>query len=290
MDLIDTHTHTWGENTGELPWNAEVLPPGWKGSYTHRDLVDDMDRVGIDEAVVVTTPLYGWGERANEYTMRSIECHPTRLYGVGIVDFFCHDSDVLESRIRRIVSHDRMLGVRMHPALAREDHVIERDVTPDWMLEDKAGPIWATLADEESCAFLIPKAEQLPILEQLAATHPDVIFVIEHMGWPDETTAPDESPWADFEAIAEHDNVYVKVSSLPRSSEQDWPYSDLHGYVRNLLDWFGPERLMLGSDYPWMDNWATYDDCLSWIDTAEFLSRRDRTYLSYRTFHELHRE
>jgi len=81
----------------------------------------------------------------------------------------------------------------------------------------------------------------------------------------------------------------VKVSSLPRSAEEPWPYPDLHGYVRNLMEWFGPERLMLGSDYPWMDGWDAYDRCLSWIEEAEFVSARDLAYLSYRTFEHVHR-
>lgn len=47
-----------------------------------------MDAGGVDESVIVTTPLYGRGVRANEYTMRSIEAHPDRLYGVGLLEFF----------------------------------------------------------------------------------------------------------------------------------------------------------------------------------------------------------
>lgn len=78
------------------------------------------------------------------------------------------------------------------------------------------------------------------------------------------------------------------MSSVPRSADESWPYEDIHGYVTNLVDWFGPERLLLGSDYPWMDQWAAYDDCLSWLETVETLSRRDRAFISHRTFERLH--
>ena len=108
------------------------------------------------------------------------------------------------------------------------------------------------------------------------------------MAWPDKTTAPDAEPWADFEILADYGNVAVKVSSLPRSSNEAWPYRDLYGYVRNLLKRFDPDRLMVGSDYPWMDDWATYDECLSWMNAAEFLSKRDRLYLTHRTFEQIH--
>jgi L-fuconolactonase len=288
MKLIDAHTHAWGVETAELPWVAEVLPPEWSGPYTHEDLVADMDRIGIDESVIVTTPLYGRGERANEYTMRSIEAHPDRLYGVGIMDFFGNDADETRAHFRRVVGHERMLGVRMHAALAYETIPTELDRIGDWVLDERLEPVWEEAATQDACIFVFPKAEQLSMVEQLAGDHPDVSLVVDHMAWPDETTDPDDEPWTDFADVAEHENVYVKVSSLPRSSESGWPYEDLHGYVRNLLSWFGAERLMLGSDYPWMDSWAPYGDCLSWVDGAEFLSGRDRAHLSYRTFEKLH--
>jgi L-fuconolactonase len=289
MRLIDSHTHAWGEDTAELPWQAEVLPPEWQGTYTHGELVEDMDRVGVDEAVIVTTPLYGRGVRANEYTMRSIEAHPERLYGVGIMDFF-GDPEETRAHLRRVVGHERMLGVRFHAALEYGEIPGDVDRTGDWILDDRLGPVWEELSDlEDACAFVFPKADQLSMLARLADEHPDATFVVDHMAWPDERSDPEGAPWTDFEDVAQRGNVYVKVSSLPRSSEAGWPYEDLHGYVRNLLEWFGAERLMVGSDYPWMESWAPYEDCLSWVDAADFLSSRDRAYLSYRTFHDLHR-
>ena len=285
MRFIDTHTHAWGADTAELPWGASILPPGWDGSYTARDLIDDMDAAGVDESVVVTTPLYGRGPRANEYTMRAIEAFPERLWGVGLIDFFGDDP---AADLRRVAEHDRLLGVRMHACLEYAEHPSDLDRASSWILDDALRPIWESAADLDAAIFVFPKAEQLSMVAEIADTYPDVQLVVDHMALPDETTAPEESPWTDFRTVAEHDNVAVKVSSLPRSAEEEWPYEDLHDYVRNLLAWFGPERLMLGSDYPWMDDWASYETCLSWIETAEFLSARDYSYLAHRTFERVH--
>lgn len=287
MRLVDTHTHAWGRNTTELPWQGNVLPPGWEGPYTHEALVEDMDVIGVDESVIVTTPLYGRGTRANEYTMRSIEAHPDRLYGVGLLDFFADENDVRKS-LRRVTGHPRMLGVRMHAALKYEDLPTEVDRTGDWITDSRLEPVWDEAASLDTCVFIFPKSEQLSMVAQLADTYPDVTFVVDHMGWIDETTEANKKPWTDFEAVAENENVYAKLSSLPRSAATPWPYEYLHDYVRKLLDWFDADRLMVGSDYPWMDDWATYGDCLSWINTVDGLSSRDRAFLSYRTFDRLH--
>ena len=284
MRLVDTHTHAWGADTDELPWAADVLPPGWSGSYTHRELVADMDRAGVDEGVVVSTPLYGRGPRANEYAVRAVEAHPDRLYGVGIAELFPDDPEAVRDTLRRVVGHDRMLGVRLHAAMAYEAIPTTVDRTADWIRDPALEPLYDEAARLDAAVFLFPKAEQLPTVEAVVETNPGVTFVVDHMAWPDDRTAPDAAPWTEFAAVAAHDNAHVKVSSLPRSSAEGWPYADLHGYVRRLVEWFGPERLMVGSDYPWMDDWAAYPDCLNWLEAAEFLSAHDRAYLRYRTF------
>lgn len=287
MKLVDAHTHAWGSDTPELPWQADVLPPEWSGPYTHRDLVADMDRVGVDESVVVTTPLYGRGPRANEYTIRAIEAHPERLYGVGILDFFPADGDPAAS-VRRVLGHERMLGVRFHAAFEYAEIPTTPDPDADWILDDRLAGVFDALASLDRCAFVFPKPAQLPAVASLAETYPDTTFVVDHMGWPDEGTDPNGAPWTAFRDVAEQPNVYVKISSLPRSAAEPWPYPDLHPFVRNLLDWFGADRLMVGSDYPWMDSWADYERCLSWTEAVSFLSARDLSYLSHRTFERLH--
>lgn len=288
MKFVDTHTHTWGPNNEELPWPVKLLPPGWEGAYTAQDLVTDMDAVSVNEAVMVTTPLYGRGVRANEYTMRAIEAYPDRLWGVGLMDFFREDPEQVRADLRRVVGHDRMLGVRMHACLEYEEHSSELDRTADWILDDALEPVWDEAAALDTSIFIFPKAEQLAMIAKLARRHPDVTIVVDHMAFPDETTDPEESPWTDFEALSAHENVAVKVSSLPRSSEEPWPYEDLWNYVRYLLEWFGPERLMLGSDYPWMNDWATYEKCLSWVEELPYLSVRDYSYMAHRTFRRVH--
>jgi len=306
--LIDTHTHAWGADTDELPWRDELLPPGWSGAYTHEELIADMDRVGVDEAVVVTNPCYGRGPRANEYTMRAIEAHPDRLYGVGHTAYFDRDPDgegyrsadpqALRQRVRQVVGHERMLGVRLYAALAYDELPTELDRTGDWITDDALTPVFEELRRRDACLYVFPKAEQLPFVADIAERYPDLDVVVDHVAYPDETTAPDQPPWSAFEQVAQHENTHVKVSSLPRSaaevageaSSDGGPptYPALHGYVRALLEWFGPERLLLGSDYPWMDQWADYAECLQWVDHVEWLSARDAAWLRYRTFERLH--
>lgn len=285
MRLVDTHTHTWGDNTSELPWIGDGTPPNWEGPYTHCQLISDMDRLGIDESVIVSMPMYG-RKRGNEYTMRSIEAHPDRLYGVGFMDYFV-GSTAVRNRLRQVTGHPRMIGVRMYAALEYGPVPGAINRGGDWFLDDRLDPFFDEAASLDTSIFIFPKVQQLIKIEELIKRHPDVQFIVDHMAWIDETITREDDAWMVFEDIAKYDNVLVKISSVPRSAMDPWPYDHIHPYLHDLIQWFGPERLMLGSDYPWMNDWATYEECLHWIDAVEFLSRKDRLYLQYRTFDQL---
>ena len=286
MRLVDTHTHVWGPDTADLPWYSADLPPEWSGPYSHTDLVADMDAAEVDEGVLQPTTIYGRDERANEYTLRAIEAHPERLWGVGIMEYFQDEPD-LRQAVRRVTGHERMLGIRFHAAFEYGETPGQMDPQTDWITNDALDPLYDEIATQDAAVFVLAKPGQYSMLATLAAANPDVTFVIEHMGWPDERMEPDEAPWTNIETLAEHENVYVKVSSVPRASGDDWPYETAGMFVRKLLAWFGPERLMLGSDYPWLDDWASYRECLSWPEAVEYLSARDLSWLSYRTFETL---
>ena len=285
MVIIDTHTHIWGMDEEPYSWIGTDLPPGWSGTYTHNDLIETMDVNGVDEAVVVTPPLYGNGPEANEYMIESLATHPGRLWGVGTIDPFAPD---VVRRIRELTGHDRVLGIRLYAAFENDPVPNELNRDGRWILDKRLIPLWETAVESNSTIYVFPKAQQLDAVIEVAERHPGLTLVVDHMAWPDETTAPDEPPWNQFASLAEYDDIYVKVSSLPRASNNGWPYTDLHGYVRRLVRWFGADRLLLGSDYPWMDAWASYNQCLSWVDECEGLSCSDRTWLRHRTFERLH--
>jgi L-fuconolactonase len=142
--------------------------------------------------------------------MRSIAAHPDRLYGVGLMDFFDSEATVRES-VRRVVSPPRMLGVRLHAALEYEAIPTEVNRHSDWIRDDRLDPVLDELATQDASAFVFPTAPQLSMVAELAEKHPAVPFVVDHIGWPDEKTEPDAPPWADFEAVADRPNTYVKV-------------------------------------------------------------------------------
>ena len=69
-------------------------------------------------------------------------------------------------------------------------------------------------------------------------------------------------PWAGYmRRLADHPDVSVKVSGMVTEADWgSWSVDDLRPYVDRLLEWFGPARLLFGSDWPVCTLAATYGE------------------------------
>ena len=122
--------------------------------------------------------------------------------------------------------------------------------------------------------FLI-EPRHFPDIEALCARHPATSVIIDHFGRVTPTEAG--KPGADaLVALSQHQNVYVKVSGFPVSSEADWPYRDMSPIVRRLIDSFGADRLMFATDFPhivaqcgYARGWQIADELLPALNDTE---------------------
>ena len=80
--------------------------------------------------------------------------------------------------------------------------------------------------------------------------HPDLPVVIDHGAKPLIAQGV-MRPWADDMArLARDTGALCKLSGLATEAAEGWTPDDLRPYVDHLLDTFGPDRLMFGSDWP----------------------------------------
>ena len=62
-------------------------------------------------------------------------------------------------------------------------------------------------------------------------------------------------------ALARFPNVAVKMSGAPSYSSQPYPYKNIHGYLRQIFEAFGPERSFWGTDITRMP--CSYRQCVT---------------------------
>ena len=92
---------------------------------------------------------------------------------------------------------------------------------------------------------------QMEAARQIVETFPDQKFVIDHLAKPYIKKGILE-PWAStMKSIAQNRNVYCKISGMVTEADwQNWQYDDFVPYMDVVMEGFGPERVMFGSDWP----------------------------------------
>ncbi|KGJ04646.1 amidohydrolase [Paracoccus halophilus] len=159
----------------------------------------------------------------------------------------------------------------------RADNPALRGIRP--MLQDIADPDWLeTAVNPRALAALVRlglrfdalvTARHLPMLARFAARRDDLPLVIDHAAKPQPDRGED---WErGMAALAAIPHVHCKLSGLLTElspEELRDPLPALRPILARLLDWFGPERLIWGSDWPVVTLAASYDE---WRDLTQAL-------------------
>jgi predicted TIM-barrel fold metal-dependent hydrolase len=164
---------------------------------------------------------------------------------------------------------ERIVGVRLLP-----------NNDPDRRLWRAGGfdPVFAA-AQAEGIPLCIYPPGLLTLLADAARRFDELTFVVDHLGlWQRPMAAPESDPFADLGellALAEFPNVIVKLSAVPTSSWQSFPYPEVWPHVRRVLEAFGIDRVMWGSDCTRAEGLLTYAEGLRWLTDAGELSETD---------------
>lgn len=138
-------------------------------------------------------------------------------------------------------------------------HQAHDEPDPDWLARDDVRRgVEAVMAAGLAYDVLV-RSRELPAALDLVRSVPDGRFVVDHIAKPN-IKEHEIEPWASrMRPLADHPGVYVKVSGMITEADWTaWTPNDLSPYVQRLLDWFRPERLMFGSDWPVCQMAGTY--------------------------------
>jgi predicted TIM-barrel fold metal-dependent hydrolase len=89
----------------------------------------------------------------------------------------------------------------------------------------------------------------VPLIGEVAARHPGLPLVIDHLAMAAGKDAEAFAGLDEVLALARYPNVAVKASALPCYTGEPYPFAGLHGYIRRVFDAFGPRRTFWGTDW-----------------------------------------
>jgi L-fuconolactonase len=241
--MIDAHFHIWRLARGDYGW----LTPA-QGAI-HRDVtVEDWHRqasaVGVTRGILVQAAPT---EAETRFLLEAARQASDRVLGVvGWVDFTAADA---ARQIDRIAESRRLVGLRP---------MLQDIADPDWILGDAVAPGLAAMVRRGLVFDALVKPVHLPRILTLAARHPDLTIVVDHGAKPDIARDAFAGWAADMTRIARQTRAFCKLSGL--LTEAGAHPERTARYIGHLLAAFGPDRLIWGSDWPVLEQAASYAD------------------------------
>lgn len=245
---VDAHHHFWDTSDPRFDyyWMTDDLA-AIRGRYGPDDLRPWLAANGVQKTVVVQTI------PSVEETIGFLATAEVTDFVAGVVGWV----DLTDPAVA-----DAIAELRARPDgrnLVAIRHQAHDESDPSWLTRpDVVRGIAAVQAAGLTYDVLV-RSRELPSALELVNTLPDGRFVVDHIAKPDIKARAIE-PWASrMRPLADHPNVYVKVSGMITEADwQAWTPDDLVPYVSRLLEWFGPSRLMFGSDWPVCQLAGTY--------------------------------
>lgn len=266
---VDAHVHIWAIDGGEFhveyDWlqdTSDVL----RRTYTLDDAEPELAEHRA-EAVVLVQASDSFAE--NEALLAAAAASPRPTAVVGWLPL--HRPDLVAAALPRLRAHTEFVGVR---------HMIHRDPDPNWLLRPGVSDGLRLLAAAGlNFDAVAERPELLAQVSLIAREHPDLTVILDHLGKPP-IAAGGWQPWADLLTVAAGEpNVVAKISGLATASAPDFTAAHWQPYIDHALAAFGPDRLLIGSDWPFTLTagsyhtvWRTTLDTLVHLDDAD----RDR--------------
>ena len=235
---VDAHCHVFGP--------ADRFPYAPERKYTPCDapkekLFELRDHLGLSRNVIVQASCHG---NDNSAMVDALQSSGGRATGIAVVA-----PDVSDEELA-VLDAAGVRGVRFN--------FVKRlvDATPRENYQRIADRV-ARLGWHIVVYFEAPELEDLtPFLTSLPAT-----IVIDHMGRPDVAKGVDHPDFQRFvRLLADHDNMWTKVTCPERLTVQGPPYDDVVPFQRALVERF-PDRVLWGTDWPHPNmTWIVPDD------------------------------
>jgi len=232
---IDSHQHFWKYNPAHQVWMTDAMAV-LRRDYLPDELNPLLQLAGFDGTIAVQARQMiqetGW-------LLALADQHPLINGVVGWVDL---RSPQLRQQLEKFASHPKLVGVR---------HVVQDEPDDEFMLQPEFRRGIALLREFDLTYDLLLFPKHLPVAVKLVEEFPGQPFVLDHIAKPfiREGTL---SPWREeLRRLAEFPNVFCKLSGLVTEAKwKQWQPGDFEPYLDVVFEAFGPERLMIGSDWP----------------------------------------
>ena len=251
--MIDSHQHFWKLSRGDYPWLTPDIGPIYR-DYCPVDIEPHLMAAGISRTILVQAA------PTVDETQYLLELAEENEFIAGVVGWVDFDANNVCEAISEIAPHPKLLGLRP---------MVQDLADDEWLLRRRIEPAFSTMIECNLRFDALVRPKHLTVLNTLLDRHPSLDAVIDHCAKPDIANGG-FTPWATaMRHIAQSTNAYCKLSGLLTEAGPNATAAMLQPYVDHVLDVFGAERVMWGSDWPVLELAGNYKDWRA--DTLEML-------------------
>ena len=235
--IVDAHPHIYSSDKARYPTIDDPWQPGEPGEVA--DLKVRMDAAGVERAVFIqTSTYYGWD---NRYVMDSVRENAS--WATGVVTLSPDDPAHLDVLTDAVENH----SVRGLRGTTDGDGLIgSANVRRLWSHARDLGIV-------VNC-MVLDDLDRVPEIERLAGDLGDLPIVIDHCFMLNASnlsqTFPLEAKLAALERLAGRHNICAKLTPGAPGSGRVYPHEDMHDPLKRVIEYFGPDRCVWGSNFP----------------------------------------
>lgn len=232
--IIDSHQHYWNKALFNYPWLTPESGCLYR-AFEPRDLIPLARENNVVKTVVVQAM-----SSCEETAWLLKLADQNELIG-GVVGWVDLKSGNVAEKLAEFARNPKFKSVR---------HQIEDEPNREWILQSE---VLTSLkaAEKAGIAFdVLMKHDQLWQVREVREKCPDLRMVIDHAAKPD-IKHGEFAPWASHLKTAAQYVDMCKLSGLfTEADHATWEKEDIRRYFDFVLETFGTDRVMFGSDWP----------------------------------------
>jgi L-fuconolactonase len=252
--ILDTHQHFWKTDRGDYHWMTPDVP------VLARDYLPDQLRSELRKTSVHQTILVQAAQTVAE-TDFLLKIAEETDFVAGVIGWFdLEDEKFPQLFEEKRKQHPKLIGVR--PML--------QDLSDDaWITRQKVIQNLTYLAHRKTVFEFLTYTRHLPFVLEVLAQVPGLHAIVDHVSKP-EIRAKKLEPWKDLiSQVAHHENVFCKLSGMVTEADHHaWTPDHLRPYIERVLDCFGEDRVVFGSDWPVCLLAASYAEVINALRTV----------------------
>jgi len=232
---IDSHQHFWHYSQTEHTWMSDTMST-IRRDFLPEDLQPLLASLNFDGCIAVQA------RQSLEETRWLLELADRFSFIKGVVGWLDLCSPELSTQLRRFANHPKLVGVR---------HVVQDEPDDAFMLRAEFRHGIAQLQQLGLTYDLLLFPKHIPAAVRLVEEFSDQPFVLDHIAKPSIAQGL-ISPWReDLQRLAQRPNVSCKLSGMVTEAKwKQWKPGDYRPYLDTVVEAFGSDRLMIGSDWP----------------------------------------